>query len=69
MVYGDTTNPVNISTVTEYIPGDAQDAYLRMFTTGHGQGNTDNAAEFSYKLHDIFMNNLETKRKKFLISC
>ena len=56
MVYGDTTNPVNISTVTEYIPGDAQDAYLRMFTTGHGQGNTDNAAEFSYKLHDIFMN-------------
>ena len=56
MVYGDTTNPVNISTVTEYIPEDAQDAYLRMFTTGHGQGNTDNAAEFSYKLHDIFMN-------------
>ena len=56
VVYGDTTNPVNISTVTEYIPGDAQDAYLRLITTGHGQGNTDNAAEFSYKLHDIFMN-------------
>ena len=56
VVYGDTTNPVNISSVTEYLPIDANDAYLRMVTTGHGQGNTDNAAEFSLKLHDIFLN-------------
>ena len=56
VVYGDNTNPVNISTVTEYIPEDAQNGYLRMITTGHGQGNTDNAAEFSLKLHDIFLN-------------
>ena len=56
VVYGDTTNPVNISTVTEYIPSDAENVFLRMITTGHGQGNTDNAAEFSLKLHDIVLN-------------
>ncbi len=56
VVYGDTTNPVQIGSVTEYIPIDANDAYLRMITTGHGQGNTDNAAEFSLKLHEILLN-------------
>ena len=38
IVYGDTTNPVNISSITEYIPSDAQEVDLRMITTGHGQG-------------------------------
>ena len=56
VVYGDTTNPVNISTINEYIPNDAEEVNLRMITTGHGQGNTDNAAEFSLKIHDIFLN-------------
>ena len=56
VVYGDETNPVNITSVTEYIPMDAEEVYLRMITTGHGQGNTDNAAEFSYRVHDIFIN-------------
>ena len=56
VVYGDTTNPVNISSVTQYIPSDAQNVNLRMTTTGHGQGNTENAAEFSLKIHDIFLN-------------
>ena len=56
IVYGDTTNPVNISSITEYIPSDAQEVDLRMITTGHGQGNTENAAEFSLKIHDIFLN-------------
>ena len=55
-MYGDETNPVNINSVTEYIPLDAEEVYLRMITTGHGQGNTDNAAEFSYRVHDIFVN-------------
>lgn len=57
LVYGDPTNPVDISSITEYIPSDASNAYLRMVTTGHGQGNTGNAAEFSLKIHDIFFNN------------
>ena len=56
IIYGDGTNPVDIPPVTEYIPNDAQNVYLRMITTGHGQGNTDNAAEFSMKFHDIFLN-------------
>ncbi len=56
VVYGDETIPVNISSVTEYIPTDAEEVYLRMITTGHGQGNTDNAAEFSYRVHDILIN-------------
>ncbi|MFL2983652.1 MAG: peptide-N-glycosidase F-related protein [Candidatus Neomarinimicrobiota bacterium] len=56
VVYGDSTNPVNIPSATEYLPIDATDAYLRLITTGHGQGNTDNAAEFSLKIHDIYLN-------------
>ena len=56
VTYGDPTNPVNISTITEYIPEDTEDAYLRIITTGHGQGNTDNAAEFSIKRHNILIN-------------
>ena len=56
VTYGDPTNPVNISTITEYIPEDTEYAYLRITTTGHGQGNTDNAAEFSNKRHNILIN-------------
>ena len=55
IVYGDETIPVNIPSITEYIPLDAEEAYLRMITTGHGQGNTDNAAEFSYRVHEIHL--------------
>ena len=36
-------------------PMDAEAVYLRMITTGHGQGNTDNAAEFSYRVHEIHL--------------
>ena len=43
VVYGDTTNPVNIPSSTQYLPFDVTEAYLRLTTTGHGQGNTDNA--------------------------
>ena len=56
IIYGDTTSQIIIPSITEYIPSDAQTAFLRMITTGHGQGNTDNAAEFSQKFHDIYMN-------------
>lgn len=56
LIYGDDTNPINIPTFNGYIPSDVNNASLRMITTGHGQGNTGNAAEFSYKLHDIHVN-------------
>ena len=57
LVYGDPTNPVNLDSITEYVPQDAQNTFLRITTTGHGQGNTDNAAEFSQKTHEIRLNN------------
>ena len=60
LVYGDDINPINIPSYNGYIPNDVSNAYLRMVTTGHGQGNTDNAAEFSYKLHDIYINDSPT---------
>ena len=47
LVYGDTTNPINIDQITEYVPQDTENTFLRITTTGHGQGNTNNAAEFS----------------------
>ena len=56
LVYGDPTIPVDISTIQEYLPNDTEEAYIRITTTGHGQGNTENAAEFSDKRHDILIN-------------
>ncbi|MDB9854242.1 peptide-N-glycosidase F-related protein [Candidatus Marinimicrobia bacterium] len=56
LVYGDNTNPVDIPSFSGLIPSDTYNAFLRMNTSGHGQGNTDNAAEFSFKLHDIYVN-------------
>ncbi|MEM6966796.1 MAG: LamG-like jellyroll fold domain-containing protein, partial [Bacteroidota bacterium] len=54
-VYGDPgvsydfpEDTVDISSVTE-------SSYMRMTLTGHGQGNTDNAAEFSNKTHQIMI--------------
>lgn len=56
LVYGDPSIPVDISTINEYLPLDTEEAYIRITTTGHGQGNTENAAEFSNKEHDILIN-------------
>ena len=30
--------PVDISTIQEYLPNDTEEAYIRITTTGHGQG-------------------------------
>mgnify|MGYP001193140363 FL=1 len=58
VVYGDTANPhedhlqpMNIS-----IDGETAMVKARMITTGHGQGNTNNAAEFSSKYHSFLVN-------------
>ena len=56
LVYGDPTIPIDIATINEYLPNDTEEAYIRITTTGHGQGNTENAAEFSDKRHNIFIN-------------
>jgi hypothetical protein len=55
LVYGDPTNPLEDhlpSQLVEIDPG-AEAVKVRAVCTGHGQGNTDNAAEFSYKWHRV----------------
>lgn len=58
LVYGDPENPIesHLDPRMVEIPGDAVAVKFRAITTGHGQGNTDNAAEFSYKWHEIVTN-------------
>jgi len=53
VVYGDPALPWSeqLPARTVAVDDGAESATLRVITTGHGQGNTDNAAEFSRKLH------------------
>ena len=58
LVYGDPANPIEsyLNPQIVEIPSEAVAVKFRAITTGHGQGNTDNAAEFSYKWHEIVTN-------------
>lgn len=53
--YGDPNDPIEdrLAPVSVVIDEEADSAVVRVVTTGHGQGNTDNAAEFAYKWHRI----------------
>ncbi|MCU0612274.1 MAG: hypothetical protein MUE60_10850 [Candidatus Eisenbacteria bacterium] len=55
LVFGDPDNPIEsfLQPVAAPIPPEAQGAKVRAITTGHGQGNTGNAAEFSNKWHEV----------------
>ncbi len=55
--YGNPENPWSEQLPPAWVSMDdeAEAAVLRIFTTGHGQGNTDNAAEFSYKQHNVLV--------------
>lgn len=57
-VYGDPGSPIDgfFDERTLAIDPAAASAKLRFFVTGHGQGNTDNAAEFARKLHAVQVN-------------
>jgi len=55
VAYGDTSKPITIEEVTASIPSGVEKVKLRIMNTGHGQGNTDNAAEFSQKTHTIYI--------------
>jgi len=55
IVYGDTSNSPE-----QYLPlrnvvidNKTTKAKVKIVNTGHGQGNTDNAAEFSFKIHTL----------------
>lgn len=60
VVYGDNTQPINLPAMTKKIDINATSVRLKFVTTGHGQGNTDNAAEFSQKTHNIFVNGISS---------
>lgn len=60
VVYGDTTQPVNLPVITKVIDAAATTVKLKIINTGHGQGNLNNAAEFSQKTHLIFLNSVQT---------
>jgi hypothetical protein len=49
-------------------PG-AEAAKVRAIVTGHGQGNTDNAAEFSYKWHKWIVNGQEYEHYLWRSDC
>ncbi|SVB11935.1 uncharacterized protein METZ01_LOCUS164789 [marine metagenome] len=52
---GNPDNPVENFLVPKpvWIDTEADSGYIRVVTTGHGFGNTDNAAEFSYLHHTV----------------
>ena len=54
-VYGDPGIDDNLPTVSQTIHPLAQDAQFRLTVSGHGQANTDNAAEFSAKTHHVYV--------------
>ncbi|MEM7037684.1 MAG: peptide-N-glycosidase F-related protein [Bacteroidota bacterium] len=57
LIYGDTIfYSINLPEQTRTIPDNAQKSVVRIVNTGHGQGNTQNAAEFSNMTHSIWVN-------------
>ena len=63
LVIGDSSNPYSqyLSGRNWALPAEAEAARLRITTTGHGQGNTDNAAEFSDLEHYVLLDfNMQT---------
>mgnify|MGYP001111707898 CR=1 FL=1 len=61
LVYGDPNNPHgdHLSDREVTVPEGAVAALVRLTTTGHGQGNTDNAAEFAPKTHTITIDGVD----------
>ncbi len=55
-VYGDPSVSDDLALKSVTVSSNTSTAHLRMTVSGHGQGNTDNAAEFSEKTHEIIVN-------------
>jgi hypothetical protein len=53
--YGDSTKPISayLTPQTVMLPAGATSYALRSFVTGHGQGNSDNCAEFCQATHRV----------------
>ena len=59
-VYGDPEVSYDFDEMVVPIGANTNAAKIRMTMTGHGQGNTDNAAEFSEFTHHIHVDGVET---------
>jgi hypothetical protein len=56
-IYGDTIfYSIDLEELEREIPANAEKSIVRMVNTGHGQGNTQNAAEFSHMYHTLEVN-------------
>ena len=56
LVYGDPGISHDLPELTSTIASNTTDSRFRLTMTGHGQGNTDNAAEFSNQTHELLLN-------------
>ncbi|MEL7377149.1 MAG: LamG-like jellyroll fold domain-containing protein, partial [Bacteroidota bacterium] len=54
-VYGDPGISYDLPEQTVQTAAHSESAHMRLTLSGHGQGNTDNAAEFANKTHAIFV--------------
>jgi hypothetical protein len=63
--YGNPNNPISKSLPAQQatLPPGTSSAALRVTITGHGQGNTDNCAEFCQKNHTVLVNGSSVAQK------
>jgi len=59
-VYGDPGISYDLDPFTVSLNGNAEQVKIRMTTTGHGQGNTGNAAEFMNQTHHVHLDGVQT---------
>ncbi len=71
VLYGDPSQPPEsyLTPQIVMIDGITTKAKVRITTTGHGQGNTDNAAEFSYKIHTLTVGATSTEHYLWRSDC
>ncbi len=69
--YGNPKDPIDryVPPQTLFVDGSAAAARFVALLTGHGQGNTDNAAEFSQKTHTLIVNGAEFPRLLWRSDC
>lgn len=56
LVYGDPNKNGDLDPLTATLEAQTTESHFRMTISGHGQGNTDNAAEFSDRTHMFMIN-------------
>lgn len=57
LVYGDPARSHDLAPLAVRLAATTTDSRFRITISGHGQGNTDNAAEFSDRTHTFLLNN------------